>query len=152
MPDDDTYTEKGELSWCQFCHHRWHQRLSLWQPLVPPVMTKLVGIMTTLGFQCICIKALGHQLMACGLFSAMTQPEPKLMYCQLESLNYKIQQNSRSKYKTFLSSECSWKYPMLNGGLPCKSQHDPAPTLKRCHGHNISSFATQEAVTMTTYF
>ena len=35
------------LSKCQLCHHCWHQRLSLllssWQPLVPPVMTKLAS-------------------------------------------------------------------------------------------------------------
>ena len=34
-------TETWEL--CQLCHHWWHQRLSLWQPLMPPVMTKLAS-------------------------------------------------------------------------------------------------------------
>ena len=29
------------LSWCQLCCHRWHWKLWLWQPQVPPVMTKL---------------------------------------------------------------------------------------------------------------
>ena len=32
-----------EFSWCQICHHWWHRRLSLWQPSVPPVTTKLVS-------------------------------------------------------------------------------------------------------------
>ena len=30
-------------SWCQLCHHYWHQSLSLRQPLMPPVMTKLAS-------------------------------------------------------------------------------------------------------------
>ena len=37
------YALKTEMSWCQLCRYWWHQRLSLWQPLVPPVTTKLAS-------------------------------------------------------------------------------------------------------------
>ena len=33
--------ENQQSSWCQLYHHWWHWRLSLRQPTVPPVMTKL---------------------------------------------------------------------------------------------------------------
>ena len=36
-------TENRELSWCQFCSHWRHRRLSLRQPPVPSVTTKLVS-------------------------------------------------------------------------------------------------------------
>ena len=36
-------TENWELSWCQLCHHWWHHRLSSWQSVVPPLMTKLAS-------------------------------------------------------------------------------------------------------------
>ena len=32
--------ENQELSWCRFCRHWWHRRLSSRQPPVPPVKTK----------------------------------------------------------------------------------------------------------------
>ena len=32
-----------ELSWCQLYHPWWHHRLSLWQPMVLPMMTKLAS-------------------------------------------------------------------------------------------------------------
>ena len=46
-PYQDSFSENTQLSPCQLCHHWWHQRLSLWQPLVPPVMTNGA---TTSGF------------------------------------------------------------------------------------------------------
>ena len=39
----ESYTENCELSWCQLCHHWRYHRLSLWQPVVPTVMTKLAS-------------------------------------------------------------------------------------------------------------
>ena len=37
-------TEKHELSWrCQLCRHWWYRWLSLWQPPMPPVTTKLTS-------------------------------------------------------------------------------------------------------------
>ena len=35
--------ENSQLPWCQLCYHWWHHRLSLWQPVVPPAMTKLAS-------------------------------------------------------------------------------------------------------------
>ena len=37
------FTENQKFSWCQLCHHWWHWRLSVWQPPVLPVMTKLAS-------------------------------------------------------------------------------------------------------------
>ena len=53
----DLTLKNYKLSWCQLCHHWWHRRLSLRQPPVLPVRTKLailseavqVVIMTTSG-------------------------------------------------------------------------------------------------------
>ena len=61
------YTGNQKLSWCRLCHHWWHQRLSSWQPLVPPVMTKLAS--WQLGSQCI------------GIFEAPSTPCNGTNYC-----------------------------------------------------------------------
>ena len=45
-------TLKTKLSWCQLCRHWWHRRLSLWQPTVPPVTTKLALWQLSVFSQC----------------------------------------------------------------------------------------------------
>ena len=45
------FTDTRESSWWQHCRHRWYERLSSWQPLVPCISEDKVGIITTL-FQC----------------------------------------------------------------------------------------------------
>ena len=42
-PSFEPITEYWEWPWCQLCHHWWHQRLPLWQPIVPSVITKLAS-------------------------------------------------------------------------------------------------------------
>ena len=44
------FTESKEFCWCQLCHHWWHQRLSLWQPQVPPMMTRMESDWQLSGF------------------------------------------------------------------------------------------------------
>ena len=39
----EDHRKLNELSWCQLCCYWWHCRLSLWQPAVPPVTTKLAS-------------------------------------------------------------------------------------------------------------
>ena len=56
------------------------------------------------------------QIMACRLFGAKPWSKLILVYCQLdakEQTSVKFQ----SKYKTFHSRKCSWKYLLWNGGL-----------------------------------
>ena len=55
------------------------------------------------------------QIMACRLFGAKLLSKPMLGYCQLdpqEETSVKL----RSKYKTFHSRKCIWKYHLWNGG------------------------------------
>ena len=35
--------QNREWYWCQLCRHWWQKRLSLWQPPLPPLTTKLVS-------------------------------------------------------------------------------------------------------------
>ena len=49
-----SFTEKQELQWCQLCHHWWHWRLSLWQPPVLPLKTKLASLQLSVVSVTIC--------------------------------------------------------------------------------------------------
>ena len=55
------------------------------------------------------------QIMACRLFSAKPLSKPMLSYCQLDPRK-QTSVKSLSKYKTFHSWKCIWKYPLWNGG------------------------------------
>ena len=55
------------------------------------------------------------QIMACCLFSAKPSPEPMLFYCQLNLWEQTLME-LESKYKTFHSWKCIWKWRLWNGG------------------------------------
>ena len=55
------------------------------------------------------------QVIACRLLGANPLPEPMHTYCQLHPQEHTLVK-LESKYKTFHSRKCIWKYRMRNGG------------------------------------
>ena len=55
------------------------------------------------------------QIMACRLLGAKPLSQPMLGYCQLDPYE-QIAMKFQSKYKTFHSRKCIWKYRLRNGG------------------------------------
>ena len=88
------YTENKRLSIWQLCHHWWHHKLSQWQLMVPPVMSKLPNWRS---FVC-SVSHWGHvmhtrqwsgsslvQVMACCLFGTKLLSEPIFIYYQYDT-------------------------------------------------------------------
>ena len=72
------------------------------------------------------------QIMACRLFGAKPVSKPMLCYCQLDPWEQTLVK-LLSKYKTFYSRKCIWKYHLRNGDHFVKGGWDNMAIILQMH-------------------